>query len=276
MNKNIYSLTFALFILLSLNSFSQSKVNISFGGTYGFGIFKNSVETFINTKQEENKYFNENKKFSLGGGLGIYASTIYSIGENFGIGMGIHHHFNNEIEFIEVNSVSGIIAENTRTLSASRFSILPMVELKTNNKIINAFIQMGVSFNFTNQKLKESIAVNTSVTEYYWNYKGKSKLGFFTNLGLSYHLNSKLSLAIGIIIESYQYSPTSNTLERLTIDGDHVSIANLPEIEKSVEFVDWVADQYSQYPDPNKPLQSPKQSFIYNNASLFLGLSYRF
>ena len=263
-------------LLLSLFGFGQSNFSLSFGGSYGFGIFENSVETFVNTKQEDNAYISENKKFSLGGGLGAYAHLMYHFQDNFGLGFGVINHFNTEVEFIEINSVSGIISENTRTLSAKRFSLRPMIQLNTNFKTINTFVQVGVSFNLNKQELQETIVVDTFVTELYWEYEGKTNMGFFAVWGVSYNFSEKLAMNLGLTLEAFQYVPAHNYLQRMSKNGESSNISNLPEIEKSIDFLDWVSDQYSQYPDPDKPLQAPKQTFIYHNLSLSLGLCYRF
>lgn len=275
MIKLKYAFSILFFLLFIKSSFSQGSVNIEFGGSYGFGVFSNSVETFVNTKQEENSYFSENKKFSLGGGLGIFANGLYHFQENIALGFGIHKNFEQEVVFVEINSISGIISENTRTLSASRFSLRPSVQLNTSFEKINTYLQMGITINFNKQKLHESVEVDQLKTEYFWEYEGKSRMGFFATWGVSYNFSEKIALNIGISMESFQYSPTKNHLQKLTKDGSNVPISNLQEIDKSVDFTDWLSDQYSQYPDPNKPLQSHKQNFVYHNLSVLMSLSYR-
>ena len=269
----------SVLIISLLSSFfaaGQTNFSLSFGGSYGFGVFENSVETFVNTKQENNAYLSENKKFSLGAGLGIYANAMYHFQDNFGLGIGVNKHFNTDVEFIEINAVSGVIAENTRILSSKRFSIRPMIQVNTDFEKFNTYIQLGVSFNMNKQSLNETIIVDTMETKLFWDYEGKTSLGFFTQLGLNYNFSEKLSMILGLTLDAFQYTPSHNYLQKMTHNGNNVSIYGLPEIFKSVEFLDWVSDQYSQYPDPDKPLKSPKQTFIYHSLSLSLGLSYRF
>ena len=275
MLKIKHTITFLSLLITSIG-LAQSHFSLSVGGSYGFGIFENSVETFVNTKQEDNAYFSENKKFSLGGGLGVSANFIFHIQENFGFGLGITNHFNTEVEFVEINVVSGIISENTRVLSAKRFSFRPLLQVNTDFDLINTFVQIGVTFNATKQKLTETILVDTMETKLFWEYEGKSKMGFFAVWGLSYNLSDQLSINAGVSIEGFQYTPTHNYLQKMTKNSINVGISGLPEIYKSVEFIDWVSDQYSQYPDPNIPLQSPKQTFTYNNLAVFLNIAYRF
>ncbi len=263
-------------LLLSSFGFGQTNLSLGVGGSYGFGIFENSVETFVNTKEESNGYLSENKKFSLGGGLAISAQLMYHIQDNFGLGFGVSNHFNTEVEFIEINSVSGIVSENTRILSAKRFAFRPLLQVNTDFKTINTFVQVGVSFNLNKQELHETIVVDTIETQLFWEYEGKTNMGFFAVWGISYNLSEQMAINLGVNLEAFQYTPTHNYLQKMTRNGSNLDISSLPEISKSVEFNDWVSDQYSQYPDPNKPLQAPKQTFVYHNLSLSFALSYRF
>ena len=267
----------SLFLILIIKSgYSQGYASAELGLAYGSGIFKNSVETFVNTKFEETTYFSENKKFSLGSGFRVYANGFYHFQENIAIGLGIMKNFNQDVEFMEVNAVSGIVSENTRTLSASRLSFRPMIQLNTDFDKLNVFLQLGFSFNSTKQKLHESISISNKKTEYFWEYSGTSGMGYFTSLGLSYKLNKEIGVNFGISLDNYQYSPSNNYLKKLTEDGINMPLADLKEIDKTVTFSDWVSDQYSQNPDLEKPLELPKQTFVYNSISIFLGLSYQF
>jgi len=269
-----------LFVLLSFltisNAYSQGSFSINFGGSYGFGIFENSVETFVNTKQEENAYFTENKKFSLGGGMGLSGGVMYHFQENFGIGLGFFNQFNNEEEFVEVNAVSGVVSTNTRTLSAKRFSIRPSLQVNTAFDKLNTYLQMGVSFNSTKQKLDELVVVDTMRTIFNWEYEGHSGVGFFATWGVTYNITDHILLNLGLNLEIYQYIPDHNYLVGLNNNGHDANIANMPKIYTSVDFVDWVSDQYNQYPDPEIPHQLPKQTFTYNSLNINLGIAYRF
>jgi len=261
---------------MSTTAFAQNHFSANIGASYGFGVFKNSVETFVSSKQEGNGYLLQNKKFSLGGGLGVSASFIFHLHKNFGLGLAIQNHFNTSVEFIEINEVSGIISENTRTLSAKRLAFTPFIHINTDFEKINTFIELGVSFNSTKQKLDESIVVSNRETKQFWEYTGKSGMGFIASWGVSYKLNDNIAIKLGISMEGYQFTPEHNYLKKKTIDGNGVNLSSISEIEKSVDFTDWVSDQYSQYPDPNSALQLPKQTFAYHNLSAFLNVSYGF
>jgi len=276
MPKTLSSL-FVLFSLFAItNVYSQGRFSIYFGGSYGFGAFENSVETFVNTKQEEKAYFTENKKFSLGGGTGMHGGVMYHFQENFGIGLGFFNQFNNEMEFVEVNAVSGVVSTNTRTLSAKRFSIRPSLQVNTSFDKVNTYLQMGISFNSTKQKLDELVVIDTMRTIFNWEYEGHSGIGFFATWGLTYNINDNILLNLGLSLEAYQYIPDHNYLVGLNNNGHDANIGNMPKIYTSVDFVDWVSDQYNQFPDPEIPHQLPKQTFTYNSLNISLGIAYRF
>lgn len=276
MLKIISITTLLILSILSINTSAQSYFSLGFGGSYGTGIFENSIETFINTKQEGNTFATENKKFTLGGGFGLFGQVQYHIQENLSFGIGFKNHFNNQVEFVEVNGVSGIISTTTRTVSAKRFSIRPSLQVNTAFDKFNTYLQMGVSFNNTHQKLKVLVEIDTLRMPEKWEYTGKSKLGFFATWGVSYHITEHILFKLGLSVEGYQYTPEHNYLREYFINSRKKPLSDKPEIEKSVDFVDWVSDQYNQYPDPDKPLQSPKQTFTYNNLSIELSLNYRF
>jgi hypothetical protein len=65
-------------------------------------------------------------------------------------------------------------------------------------------------------------------------------------------------------------------MTKAKINGRNINLDKLPEIEKNVEYEEWVSDQYNQYPDANKPLKLPEQTFSYHNLSLNMSLVYLF
>ena len=270
-----------LFILISLLMVTKSQgqdlpFSISIGGGYGFGTSENSVETYVNTKVDGNTYFTENKKFSLGYGYSLNGTILYSFHENMGIGLGFNYHFPKDVEFNEINAVAGVISEKQRLLSAKRFSILPAFQLNTDFEKLNTYMQIGISINFTSQKLNEVITVDTNVTEYFWEYSGDSKFGFYAQCGISYTFSKHASINFSIAYEGYSFSPDENNMILAKYNGNNISLDSFDEIEKSVVYEDWVSDQYNQFPESSKPLSLPRQTFNYNSLTIGLALSYRF
>ncbi len=265
-------------IIIIKNSFGQDiPISISIGGAYGFATTKNSVETFVNTKMEDKAYFSENKKFSLGNGYAINGNIQYTFHKNMGFGLGFSYHFPKDVEFNEVNEVAGITAEKQRLLSAKRFTLLPALQLNTDFDKLNTYIRMGVSINFTTQKLHETIVVDTNKTQYFWEYSGESsKFGFYAQWGLSYSFNEHVSIEFNIAYEGYSYTPNKSNMVQAKFNNSNFGLDNFEEIEKSVVFEDWISDQYSQFPDADKPLSVPKQTFNYSSLSLGLTLNYHF
>ncbi len=275
------TIKFYLLILFSILIITESQgqelpFSISIGGGYGFGTSKNSVETYVNTKLDGNTYYTENKKFSLGYGYSLNGTILYSFHENMGIGLGFNYHFPKDVEFNEVNAVAGIVSEKQRLLSAKRFSLLPAFQINTSFNKLNTYMQIGVSLNFTTQKLNEIITVDTNVTEYFWEYTGNSKFGFYAQWGVSYLFSKHVSVNLSIAYEGYSYSPDKSNMVLAKYNGNNISLGGFDEIEKSVVYEDWVSDQYNQFPDADKPLSLPRQTFNYNSLTLGLSLSYRF
>jgi len=263
--------------LLIKNGFTQNTpISLSIGGNYAFGINKNSVETFVNTKQEGNEYYSENKKFSLGYGYSINGNILYSFHENMGISLGFNYHFPKDVEFNEINEVAGIRADKQRLLSAKRFALLPAFQLNTAFDKLNTYIRVGISLNFTSQKLHEITTIDTMVSQYFWEYSGNSGIGYFAEWGLTYSINEHFSLGFHVAIEAYSYTPDKCDMVSSKLNDKNYGLDNFQKIEKSIVFEDWVSDQYSQYPDADKPLKVPKQTFNYNNLSLGLSMIYHF
>ena len=271
---------FVLFLLLNpvflFAQLSGLPFGIGFHTGYAFEAGKNSVETYVNTKEDNNSYYSQNKKFSLGGGFTLGGAVTYALHENLGIYAAIMYHFPQDVYFEEYNSVVGVTSHKERFLSASRFSIFPAFQVNTAFDKLNTFMRVGISINFNQQKLREVITIDTTVTEYYWEYEGSSKLGYYGEWGANYLAGEHILIELSIAYEGFQFSPDANKMVSGNINGRAINLDNIPEIEKSVIYEDWVSDQYSQYPDPNEPLTLPEQTFSYNNLSINLRFYYRF
>jgi outer membrane protein W len=263
-------------IMALLFSGMHAQFSIGFQTGYAFQAGKNSVETYVNTKEDNSSYYTQNKKFSLGGGFQLGAALTYNFHENMGVYLGMLYHFPQDVLFEEYNSVVGITAHKERYLSASRFTMLPAFQVNTAFEKLNTFMRVGLSINFVNQQLYEKTTIDTNIYEYYWEYEGKSNLGFFGQWGASYKAGENVLVELSVAYEGFQFSPDKNTMVEAKVNSRNINLNKFPEIEKSVEFEEWVSDQYNQYPDADKPLILPKQNFSYHNISLNLSLVYRF
>jgi hypothetical protein len=262
--------------LIFLFSGAHAQFGIGFQAGYAFQAGKNSVETYVNTKEENNSYYTQNKKFSLGGGFQLGGALSYAFHENMGVYMALLYHFPQDVLFEEFNSVVGVTAHKERYLSASRFSMMPAFQVNTAFEKLNTFMRFGLSINFNKQQLYEKTTIDTNIYEYYWEYDGKSNLGFFGQWGARYQAGENVLIELSLTYEGFQFSPDKNTMTEAKINGRNINLDKLPEIEKNVEYEEWVSDQYNQYPDANKPLKLPEQTFSYHNLSLNMSLVYLF
>ncbi len=276
MKKTILLLTILLYLLNPKVHSQNIPISFSVGGAYSTQAGKNSVETFVNTKQDKNQYFTENKKFSLGGGWNLGGNIGYNFHENMGINLGFYYHLPQDVNFHEINAVAGVQIDKDRILSATRFSFIPSFQLNTSFEKLNTFVRIGVSINSMKQKLFEEVTIDTNIWEYFWEYEGKSNIGFYGQWGLDFKFSEHVAIEFSLAYEGFLFSPDENKLVKAMKNKRNQNIDNMPEIEKSVVFEDWVSDQYNQYPDPNKPLILPRQNFSYHNLSVALSLTYHF
>ncbi len=270
------SLSIILLLLFSSNIFSQTK-GLQFGlsGGYSKGIMKNSVETFINTKLEDNEYISQNLKFSLGENINFGANIDYLFLNKIGFSILYKYNLNSKVLFTEINAIAGVVENNERELSAKRHSFIPTIILSTDFEKINSFFRIGASFNSTKQILTETISVDPNTTVYIWDYSGKSGIGFYSEIGLTYNFTNKISAAIGFSFEAYNYVPDNSQITETIINGKSFKDNSGLPIDSKKEFKDWISNQYSQNPDVEKALQLPKQTFTYNNIALNIGLIYK-
>lgn len=271
----LFILLFPITILLSITGFSQSNTaSISLDASYGFGAFKNSVETFVNTELQDDIYKSQNKKFSLGSGPALLANFSYSVSSFASVNLGFKYSFLAKADFNEVTAIGGVALTKNRVLSANRSSLIPALQFNTDNEKINTFIRLGVSINITDQKLMETTELDSNKMEYFWEYKGKPNLGLSVMWGLQYKLKSNLSATLSFTFENYTYTPHYAGIVEVRDNNKIEHNPNLLAIESEIDFNDWVEDQYSQNPDVNKPLQLPEQTFNYSNFSVSLGIVY--
>ena len=270
------SLFIIAILLLSLNISGQIK-GLQFGisGGYSKGIMKNSVETFINTKLENDEYFNQNLKFSLGQNIDIGTNINYLFFNKIGISLLYKYNFNSKVVFTEINAIAGVTENNERELSAKRHSIIPTIIINTDFEKLNSFFRIGASFNSTKQVLKETISVYPNTTVYIWDYSGKSGVGFYSEIGLTYNFTDKISGVFGVSFEAYNYIPNSSQITETIINDKSYPDSDRLTIDKKKQFNEWISYQYSQNPDIDNPLQLPKQTFTYNNIGLNIGIIYK-
>ncbi len=273
MNKTLF--LFVLIALIPVALIAQkSPLSIAFSANYNLGIQKNSVETFNNTKIENNSSLVENKKFSLGQGPSIMGSLLFSASDHTSIVVGLRYSFLAKTEFTTESSVGTVSANGTRSLEASRFALLPALQLNTDNDKFNLYVRSGISVNFTNQKLIDINEVSSNIVEEQWKYTGKPSIGFYGGLGVQYNITRALKFTLGIEFENLSYEPTSASIveyRKNNVESRH----DYDPIDSEIEFNEWVEDQYSQNVDIEKPLQSPIQTFTYNSMGISLGIIYR-
>jgi len=263
-------------LLISSNSFGQVE-GLQFGlsGGYSKGIMKNSVETFINTKLEDDEYFTQNLKFSLGENINFGANINYLFFNKIGISLLYKYNFNSKVVFNEINAIAGVIENNERELSAKRHSIIPTIIINTDFEKLNSFFRIGASFNITKQILTETINVDPNTTIYIWDYTGKGGVGFYSELGLTYNFTKKISGILGVSFETYNYIPDFSEITETIINGRSNPNSGRLTIDSKKEFSEWISYQYSQNPDINNPLKLPQQTFTYNNIGLNIGIIYK-
>ncbi len=272
MKKTLFTLLLTALLPIVILA-QKSPLSIGFNANYNFGIQNNSVETFVNTKIENNSTFVENKKFSLGQGPSIMGSLLFAVSDYTSIVVGFRYSFLAKTEFTTESVVGTVSALGTRNLSASRFGLIPALQLNTDNDKLNIYVRAGLSINFINQKLIDITQVDSVTIEETWEYKGKPRFGFYGGLGVQYNITKKVRITLGVEFESFTYVPSSASIEEYR-RNNVASKPNYLPIDSEIEFNDWVEDQYSQNPDPQEALQMPIQTFTYNNMGISVGIIY--
>lgn len=267
-------------IIISLTSLSLKAqldgLQVGLSGGYSIGVMGNSIETLINYKTEDNTYYSQNMKFTLGQAPYFMVNIDYLYKNMIGLSFAYKYNFNSQIVFNKVSSIAGVDKNEETIISSKRSSFIPALRLNTDFEKINAFIKIGPSFNSIKQEKKETITVKNKNTEYFWRYAGKSGMGFYGEIGVIYDFTKNISASINVSFEAYNYSPEFNHLVSMKQNDSLQNIKKLLPIEKEVEFQEWLPGQYAQNPDPKKPLQLPRQTFIYNNIGFMLGVFYNF
>ncbi len=270
--KHINYYFLALFLILTKLVDSQSLV-FDFNIGYSFGIMPNAVETFNNSKVEDDIYMIQNKKFSQGDGISPNLSLAYFFNENIGIELGFKYLHSRIDSFVEYTEVGSVMSSKTKKIFGSSTSLVPSVAFCNQWKKFELGGNLGVSINFAYQKLDEISIIDTITTIYKWRYDGKPSLGFYSKLFFGYRLNDKSSIDINLTVNHFNFAPATSEIYFISINDTKNNINSLNTIENSIEFVDWVFDEYSQNPDSSKPLQVPQQHFVY--SSFFLGVTFR-
>jgi hypothetical protein len=262
--------------IFALKSQAQSnQLSIGVETFYGFGLFNNSVETFTDGKLVDGSYKVQQKRFGLGVGPAVMANLSYRIVPYASINMGFRYSFLAKTDFTELSNIGAVTLEKTKKLSANRFALVPALQFNTDNDKLNAFMRLGMSLNFTNQKLLESSTLDSNKIDYYWEYKGKPNIGVVSVMGLQYQLKPKLIIAMSLAFEGLLYTPYYASIVRIEESMPTPNRPKLNPIESELDFNEWGAKLYNQEPDPNQPLQLPEQSFNYSSLAISIGVVFK-
>lgn len=259
-------------VCLVLNMQAQSLF-FDFNMGYSVGLMKSPVETFVNTTIEDDVYKIQNKKFSLGDGVSANISLTYFFTDNFGVDLAGRYFKSNLDSFVENTEIGTVISTKTKVLQASSFSVIPSFAFKNKWEKIEVGGNLGISVDAIFQKLDEITRIDGNVLTYKWKYHGKATFGIYSKLYLSYAMNESNFIGLDFVIHQIDFNPYSAEMYYINYNDRNLNINTLEPIENSIEFQDWVFDQYSQNPDPSKPLQLPKQTFSY--GSIYFGVHFK-
>lgn len=275
MKKILLFIYFLVFVKTSI--FAQNdNIILSLNCGYSTAVLKNSIETFTESDIINDSYYLNNKKFSLGQSINIYADFGIPTSNIISLHLGYKYGFLSKVKFNELTAIGTVILDKQRTLNANRSSFIPAIQLSTDNNKLNTFIRIGASFNFINQRLNEFTELDTNTLEHIWEYDGNPNIGFFAMWGLQYNISQKIAINFNLNFEAINYTPTSSSISKVIENGIENSDHGLLPIESEIEFTDWVEDQYSQNPDINKPLKLSYQTFSYSCIGFNLGVSFFF
>jgi len=208
---------------------------------------------------------------SLGKGLNFGGAIGYMFTKNIGAELGITYLIGGKNKAQDKSQYTDETKDYT--LSSKMLRINPSFILSSDFKNIEPYAKFGILFGYGS--IKYEYNYNSYGDVQYWTetLNGAIAIGLNAGVGLSYKLNSHLSLFGEIIMVNLSYAPTNGKITKATYDGTDV-LPYYTTSEKETIFVDsYTSDGTS---DTTQPAKTLKQKFPFGSIGFNAGLKFSF
>jgi len=267
--KKHLNLLIIILLTFSVNA-QQTYVNFTFN--YGLSSFKSRVETYYNSKNDNQEVLYNQPAFSLGQGLYFGFGIDHYFQSNIGVEMEMLYHKGSPIVFNQQTMIMSVVSDVEKVLYGNRFLINPSVIIQIEESKITPYIKFGPSVGIIMQEFEETKTINTDVAVQKWKYNSAVSWGMNSSFGVRMKVHNKFQVEVHIAHNAMVYSPSVADLTYSTVNGVS-NMSTLNTNEKRIEFVDWTNDEFNQNPpDVDKATPMSEQTFSYHHLSLGLSL----
>jgi opacity protein-like surface antigen len=278
MKKNLLvTLSFIAFAI-STQSYAQSENGffLSFNAGYNFAsgssnlsenTIQNSETPLINTSEVVKSSFGKGIDFGIAGG--------YMFNRHVGIELGLNYLLGSKISSGNSTKINGSYIESSYSSRMLQFK--PSIIIAAGMETINPYAKFGLVvgsgaiYSESTDYFQDPLLIQNVLTIQKETYDGGLALGFQAGIGISYGLNTSLSLFGEINIVSMSYAPTKSKLTEFNVNGVD-QLPNLPLNITEAEYVDTLTDV--ETPDPNAPSKVLKTYAPFSSIGINIGLRY--
>jgi hypothetical protein len=279
MKKLLLSVFVLTSILTNTSAQAQEKgFYASLNTGYNFGASTNKdyqygefLEFYNYTTDASGESNYEAIALSLGKGLNVNASFGYNFTKNIAVELGINYLLGSETTALQTNASSNFRSESK--FSAKMLQIKPTLVLSAGYDKINPYAKFGVVIGTGKANLEVSGTSTGFSTNSNYELSEGTPIGFHGGIGLTYSLNSKISLFGEITSVNLNFSPKKGKLTEATVNG----VDQLPLMDVEDKEIDFVDTFYTgTVTSPNQPSKSPAFALPFSSLGLNVGVKYNF